>query len=841
MGERTKIVVLILFFLSGACSLVYQIAWTRMLVLVFGTSVFAVSTVLAAFMAGLGLGSALFGRLVDRRGRALEFYALLELGIGLAALILPVVFAGLDGLYTALYRQVQGSHYAFSLIRFFLSFCVLLVPTALMGATFPVLCKFAVRRLDQIGWTVGRFYAVNTFGAMVGCGVAAFALIEYVGVSGAVQIAAAGNLLIAAVAFLLSRREGTEEANADGPIEEAPEKGESLPAYVGWMVLAGYGLSGFAALGYEVVWTRLLAMLLQSATTQSLSTILIVFLGGLAAGGALGGWVVGRWRDTLAVFGILEMGIGIFGLASLWAFGLIPYIRLVMQPFSSWGAYLFRLFATAACVVLIPTLFMGILLPVVGKLHVRRLGRLGSRIGDVYAANTFGAIFGAFVTGFALIPALGTQQSLEALAWINVAIGATAILVNPSVELSVRLKRLGLLAVPVLALTFLIPSDLLMELFHWSEPDSALLYCDETAAGTVTVHQSRDGRRLLKVNGGGEVPDDYASIQTFRLLGNLPMLIHPDPREVLVIAFGGGITLAAVERHQPPQIDCVEVVPGVFAGARFFSRYNERIFARLDQPPLRIIADDGRNHVLRTARRYDVIIGDATHPGTADSWVLYTEEFYRLCKERLKEGGLIAQWLPMHGLAVEDYQMILRTFQRVFPHASLWLTQNYTVLLGASGPLRIDYERLAGRLAQRGVSAPLNQVDLGDPVAFLSTFVMGAEDMGGYAGAGRINTDDRPYISFTDRLRQRTEAGLPALVSLAPHLGKSVFPHLVGGDERVREQIEIRGTARRHTILGEIAREQGDYRQAGEEFSRALSLDPEERRAKRALQGLARR
>lgn len=833
-----KVAVLGLFFLSGACALVYQIVWTRMLVVVFGTSVFAVSTVLTAFMGGLALGSALFGRLVDVKGKALRLYALLELGIGLFALAFPFILSGLDEVHTALYRQVQDSHYLFSLIRFLLCFVVLLVPTTLMGATLPVLCKHAAQRLAQVGWTIGGLYAVNTFGAVVGCAAAAFVLIERLGVNWTIVVVALGNLLIAALAYLLSRKEEPAEER-DVVVEEEGSEAERLPRYVGWMVLVGYGLSGFAALGYEVVWTRLLAMILQSATSQSLSTILITFLFGLGAGGVVGGWVVGRWKDSLKLFGIVEIGIGIFGLGSLAAFGVIPYLLWMLQPFTSWGAHLVRLFVVAACVVLVPTVLMGILFPVVGRLHVRGLGRLGSRIGEVYAANTLGAIFGGFVAGFVLIPTLGTQVSLQTFAWLNVAVGMALLLVNPASLFRDRLKTLGKMAVPVVALAVLIPPRLLIDLFHWSEPHSALLYCDEAAAGTVTVHEYRDGRRLLKVNGGGEVPNDYASVQTFRLLGNLPMLLHPQPDSVLVIAFGGGITLAAVEKHRPQRIDCVEVVPGVFEGARHFARFNDGIFERLDRPPLNVIVDDGRNHVLRTERHYDVIIGDATHPGTADSWVLYTEEFYRLCQERLKENGLFAQWLPLHGLAVDDYRMILRTFQSVFPNASLWLTKNYTVVLGTPGPLRVDFGLLKRKFGLEEVKEKLDQVDLGDPIALLSTLVMDAEGMVGYVGEGRVNTDDRPYISFTDRLRRGTEGGLPVLVDLASHLGKSSSPHLREMDEQVRKMLETRGAARRHTILGEIAQEQKNRPKAVEEFRRALSIDPEERRAERALRRLS--
>ena len=293
--------------------------------------------------------------------------------------------------------------------------------------------------------------------------------------------------------------------------------------------------------------------------------------------------------------------------------------------------------------------------------------------------------------------------------------------------------------------------------------------------------RKQDGVRILKVNGGGEVPTDYASLQTFRLLGHLPLVLHPDPAEVLVIAFGGGITLSTAELHQPTRLDCAELVPGVPRAAPYFARYNRQIATRLDQAPIELVAEDGRNHVLRTQRQYDAIICDATHPGTADSWVLYTEEFYRLCRRRVGPDGLVAQWLPLHGLSVEDYRMILRTFRAVYPHASLWLTQQYSILLGSPDALHIDYATLERKLGQSAVRANLRSVDLGDPPSFLSALVLGEKELAAYAGSGPITIRTTARTSALPTAGRRgTSGGLPVLKSLAEHLVTNPRPYLSG-------------------------------------------------------------
>jgi spermidine synthase len=474
---------------------------------------------------------------------------------------------------------------------------------------------------------------------------------------------------------------------------------------------------------------------------------------------------------------------------------------------------------------------MGLLFPVVGRICLPRLAGVGKRIGNIYAANTTGAIFGAFAAGFLLIPAAGTQLSIQLLAWINIALGAAVLLLDRTMGRGRRAAISLAFLIPIILLTTLPPADHMKELFRRSQPNSELLYCDEAVGGTVAVYQFPDGTRILRVNGAGEVPTDQPAIKTFRLLGNLPMLLHPDPEDVLVIAFGGGITLASVERHRPRSLDCVEVVSGVFDAAGLFARYNDSLQERLENGGINLIVDDGRNHILRTERKYDVIISDSTHPGTADSWVLYTEEFYRLCKERLNEGGLVAQWLPLHGLAVDDYKMILRTFQTVFPHASLWLTTNYTILLGTPEELRIDLGRLRQRLTSEAVAGPLAEVDLGDAFSLLSAIALDERALTRFAGPGAINSDDRPYISFT-------HGGPPPLPVLIEKLTGRADSYVGGAEPGELPRLNRRLQARRLTFFGDLALQMGARENAKRYFRKALFIDPDELSAKRALRRL---
>ena len=829
--------------MSGACTLVYEVVWARMLIPVFGVSVYAVSTVLTAFMAGLAIGSFYFGRLADRHDNGLRIYAFLELGIGAFALLFPLILSGLDEIYTPLYRLLEDVPTAFLMVRFLLTFVVLLIPTTLMGATLPVLCKYAVREINSAGWAVGRLYAVNTFGAAIGAFAAAFLLIEALGVSGTIWTAAVLNLVIAAVAWGLSkkREEAVPVAPGGTASSEPPSPGSvsgetDTNTRVLYLILGAFAISGFAALGYEVIWARLLTSVLRSSSAQSLSTILVSFLIGLAAGGAVGAKLANRWRDALGAFAVIELLIGLFGLVSVYAVSAIPSLFQIAGSAGSYEVYVIRLFAAAFVVMLIPTFLMGLLFPLVSKLAISGLRDLGSRVGTLYGINTVGAILGAFASGFVLLPLLGTERSVDLLAWLNIAVGFALLTASETYS---RLRKLaigGCFAFVVALLTLLLPNDTIRSLIGFGEPSGTVIHFEETVGGTVSVHDYGRGTRILKVNGGSEVPTTFASMQTFRLLGTLPLVLHPDPQEVLVIAFGGGVTLAAAESHGPKRIDCVEVVEGVPQAAHHFAAHNNRIFERFDSDHIEIIIDDGRNHILRTDRRYDVILSDATHPGTADSWVLYTEEFYRLGQKRLRSAGIMAQWLPLHGLSPDDFKMILRTFQTVYPHATLWLTDIYAVMLGTPQELSIDYGQLQSRLRRPAARRMLREVAIDDAVSFLGTIALDEKGLRDFVGDGLKNTDDRPYISFTDRKRGGSGSGVPALEGLMPYIIQSFSPYLTNVNTEFIDRLQRRLKARKHTLKGTAHFLQREYVLSKAELDTAVSIDPTEDNALRMLE-----
>src|SRR6266581_1718122 len=417
-----------LFCLSGISGLLYEVAWTRMLHLLFGDTVLAVSTVLASFMAGLALGSFWSGRYVDRRPRVLALYAGLEAGIGVSAVALPVVLQALTPLYVWLHQYLHASFWLFSVVRFLLAFCLLFVPTTLMGATLPVLSQYMVRNTATLGWRVGTLYALNTAGAVLGCFLAGYVLIGRLGLSQTIWIGAALNLAIALVVWVVQRCTDEELPESEAPLSPLEDVPPALYVYdrkTVRRVLWGFALSGYTALSYEVLWTRALTFFIGNST-YAFSAMLTTFLCGLALGSFLFARLSDRRQNLLALFGALQMGIGVYGLLTIVILASLFYgLDTWWEGFSSayWGTSVWLTFVKTFVVIFPPTLCMGGSFPLVSKIVAHGPRVVGRSIGNAYACNTLGAIVGSWVTGFVAIPLLGMHHSLGLTALLSVSVG----------------------------------------------------------------------------------------------------------------------------------------------------------------------------------------------------------------------------------------------------------------------------------------------------------------------------------------------------------------------------------------------------------------------------------
>ena len=840
-----------LFFCSGISGLLYEVAWTRMLHLLFGDTVLVVSTVLTSFMAGLALGSFWCGRRIDQRSRVLGLYAALEVGIGLTALALPLALHGLTPLYVWLHQHLHTMPMLLALARFVLAFGLLLIPTTLMGATLPVLSRYLVRTNATLGWHVGVLYALNTAGAVLGCFVAGYVLIGSVGLYQTVAIGAALNLAIALLVWVM--RQNAEDAVPMVPALTvvAAEHDATASVYdtaTVHLVLGSFALSGFAALSYEVLWTRALTFFIGNST-YAFSAMLTTFLCGLAVGSLLLARRSDRWRHLVALLGWLQIAIGVYGLLTIPILAYLFYgLDAWWEGFSSayWGKPLWLTFVKTFVVILPPTLCMGGTFPLVSKIVARGPHVIGRSVGDIYALNTVGAILGSWVAGFVGVPWLGMQKSLTLTALLNVLLGGALLARGVSGGRSVRLALVTAVLGLCLAMHLLIPQLRFADIA--GEPEKEILHYEEGVSGIVKVATDIYDRKLLSINGwsvaGTSTPNpdvafvnDYPEIQ--KLLAHLPMLLHPEPRHVLVIGFGAGGTAWSMTRHDLEQLDLVEFVPGVLRAARFFPEVNHNVLA---DPRLHVILDDGRNYLLVTPKTYDVVSVDTLDPKHAGNGNLYTREFYELSQRVLKPGGIFVQWLPYHQAGNASLKMIARTFQHVYPQATVWLNRfkGYTVLLGTREPLRIDVARLQARFQRPAIQQDLAEVHVATPWQLLEGFTMRAETLQRYvAGSSSLNSYNHPYVEFFGMSWQDpVEENLAELARFADDITPLLtFPSDYTPEQRqaVVDQLARQRRISRHIFRGYLANWRRQMQEGTREYRKALRLDAQDEGVKFAL------
>jgi spermidine synthase len=762
-AERaTTAAVAALLFVSGAAGLVYQVAWVRLLGLTFGVTVFAISTVLAAFMGGLALGSFFGGRRADSTARPLKVYGLVELGVGLTALLTPWAFGALQSTYASVSTVVDPAQAPLiaGAVRAVLAFTVLLVPTALMGATLPLAVR-GVRgaRIEDDPtrgdtWAMALLYATNTTGAIVGCLASGFILIGGLGLSETIVVAAIANAVAGLGALLLQRvlidrraapssRRVAASTNVHSAEIRAEGGGDSRR--LAHTALWAFAFSGAISLAYEVVWSRILAVLFDSSIYGFVLMLATVLLG-IALGGALGGALL-RWqpgaRTAGAVFGALEIGIGLAAVLALLAFGT-TYDALISLRGS--GSVLERLVRTdlrlmaVLCIltVLPAALLMGATFPVAARLWAAGAGGLGRKLGGVYAGNVAGAIVGSLAGGFLLIPVLGAHHSLLLLASANVVLGGLLLS-------AIGRSPLGLVAVlAALAVVAWGASrpPLHEVVFHQHFPDQQLLGYWAGLETTVSVGRDPDGVQTLFTNSRGQTNDAPDLVRYHRVMGHLAALLAPDSGpHALVVGLGAGATPGALAQHRDARVDIVELSESVIAAAPFFRVANADVLA---QPNVRLTIDDGRNFLLRNRQPYDVITADVVHPYDAGATNLYSVEYFSLVARSLSPNGIMVQWVSP-GSAFE-HSLIVRSFLKAFPNATLWLGGD--MLIGSPNPLRISRSELERRLADPRARASLAEVGFNHAQDVLAQFRASPEDLQAYAGQGPILTDNHPILEY---------------------------------------------------------------------------------------------
>ncbi len=818
----------LMFFLSGAAALVYQVVWVRSFALIFGGSHLAVTAVLSIFMAGLAIGGYVIGRLVDRVARPLRLYGLLELGIAVFALVFMGLMRVYPWIYVTLTQGRDASILYLSVVRILFSILALIVPTTLMGGTLPVLSRFVSRQPENLRNHLAFLYGFNTLGAVLGALLAGFILLRTYPVTTTLYIAITANTLIGLLTIGLQDKAASILSPGQGGALKSPgavstsrhpdsaASDETRDVFPLKLVLWGIGISGFCALGYEVLWTRILTIAI-GASVYSFTIMLVAFLAGIALGSKTYGLFLKLFgvkeaglTRVIRWFGIVQVIIGVTAFLVTVFIRNIPANSVRLQTYflqTGFTAFAMRVwsnFALAFLYMVVPAFFMGVAFPLAGEVHVKYGRGVGRAVGEVLAYNTVGAILGAGVSGFLMIYLFGIERSLQMLTVLNVGLG---LLVLVSLWRK-RWLNAGVATLTLATLAFLSLSQTALRLwdmkyfaiFRSNQPEAFrtpemvreaaentdVLYYAEGIESIVSVIKVKGGEQSFLTNGRTEASSHLQAQQVQLTLGHLPMLLNRNPKRVLVVGLGSGMTLGATSIHPSvEQITLVEIEPKVIGVARTFAEYNHRV---LDDPKLKVIFNDGRNFLLTTEEKFDVITADPIHPWFRGAGYLYTTEYFRLAADHLQPGGIICQWLPIYELTPQDLKSIVRSFQEQFKFTLMWLTHYDAELVGSNTPIHIDEAELERRIAEPAIAADLKKVMMGSASDFLSYYVMGTEGMKRFSRHGILNTDNNLYLEFSAPFSIATPSVMEANVNAITAHRESLLPYLTHAREKTAQE-----------------------------------------------------
>ena len=769
--KTTKIILLIglCFVVSGATGLIYEVLWARMLGLVFGATTLAVSTVLAAFMGGLALGSAVAGKLALRIKKPLATYGWMEIGIAAYALLVPLLFRLIDHVYALIWQQFQPGFFAFSLWRFFLSGLVLLVPTTLMGATLPVLAAAVVHSSGRNSNSVTRLYACNLAGAILGTLAAGFILLPTIGVRTTIVFAAVLNVVVGVIAIVLQRKAGSAGVEQTGTEVDGPTIDFGSSRF--WIFAAV--MSGFVTISTQVSWTRVLTMIIGSST-YAFSIVVALFLIGLAAGA----WLVARKDRSEKLRGMIlkvELLTAISLVVSLFVLNKLPvlliYLGLRFQT-ASWAGLLALQIVSATLLILVPALLMGMVMPLVLVWASNDRTRAVARVGRSYAVNTIGAIAGAFIAGFVLIPNTSTRFTLLLAATCCLLVAGVAYRPLGGDPALKRSLAIGVSLVFVIVIFVVAPRMNLADLSigaydslvrvlaqtregtreETGQDDAAavhqLLMYQEGPTATVSVRRDQNTVSMA-INGRTNASDSVYDMPTQVMLGQIPLLIAPKIDTGLIIGYATGVTVGAMLQSPIQSVTCVELEPGTVAGSKFFDHVNNR---PLDDPRTSLIIDDARAFLRVTPNRYDMIVSEPSHPWVPGVANLFTQEFFELGRARLNDEGIFVQWVQIYQLSTESLRSVLATYTQVFPHVLVFRVGGLNkgkdlLLVGSNRPLSLD--RLPERFMDRRMASEMARVDLKSEADVKGWFVCDESRLGPAVAGAKINTDDNMHIEMT--------------------------------------------------------------------------------------------
>ena len=795
-GSTNKKILLILvcFFLSGLTGLTYEILWMRMIVKIIGGAPFAVSIILTVFMGGLGLGSYLAGRFIDRiedPEKLVRIYGVLELIIGAYGLVLPLLLSVARPLFAILYNHLFTHFVLYSFLTFAGCAILLCIPVICMGATLPILCRFYITRLSHLGSHAGKLYGLNTIGAAVGALLCGFWLLSLFGVWGTLMFAVGINSVIGLSCIWASHkgRARDESLKEPAPYREKPdqyeipeETGALNNSWEGNSALVIFAVSGFCAMACEVIWTKLSGLIV-GPTTYSFTIVLITFISGLAFGSIIFGRIADKTARPIWLLIITQITAALFvlGVSQFLGNSQLFFAKVLFQFKDNFAALSLVKALILLCFMILPTICFGAAFPLVGKIFTQSVSRVGRSMGFAYAINTVGAVLGSFCAGFILIPLIGKEDSLAMVVGLQLftSLFVAGILLHKGGKAgALRHAPLALASLAGIMLCIFFPrwdhrllSTSKYHRFDWIEAEvkksgwleallrgpeilrrsewGELVYYGDGIGGFTTVIKNPDALGNIDftmANSGKADASSRGDMKTQTLLTHFPMLFHKNPEKVMVLGLASGITAGEVLCYPVKQLDILEINDQAVKASNFFLPWNNNV---LSDPRTNLIIQDGRAHLNLTREKYDVIISEPSNPWMAGLATLFTRDFFELARDRLNEDGIFIQFIHSYEMDWANFSLVGRTFAQAFENSLLIVSTpsgacSDCLLVGFKGENNLVLKNAEQKIpfVQKSTNVSLSDSRL------LYRLII-SEDLQDLFGRGMVNTDSRPLLEFS--------------------------------------------------------------------------------------------
>ncbi|MFC2140052.1 fused MFS/spermidine synthase, partial [Bacteroidota bacterium] len=765
-------IVIVFFVITGATGLIYQIVWFKYLALFLGNTTYAQMIVLSAFLGGLAIGNYYFGKRADSFTNPLKYYAIFELTIGLYCLIYPTVSLLLGDAFIAVASNftTDGRDLVFNSTRLIISSLLLFIPTIAMGGTLPVLSKFYIKDISQTRKDLSILYFLNSFGAVWGIIIGGFQLIKLIGLNATTYSAATVNILIGVIALVLARFAESDDAKEEIAEEKITEHtdAETISAGTIRSLILVAGISGMAALLYEMVWTRLFINIFGSST-YAFSIMLLVFISGITLGGFVISQKFFERFDKVKLVAVLQFLIGGSTMLVLTLYERLPYYLWATSSYfvkseSTFNIFLTLEFMICFLIMFVPTTMMGMSLPLIASIIAIQSKKIGLSVGKVFSVNTVGTVLGVLLTGLVFIPVFGVKGSFEIGIGINIIGAAVVIYMYEKFNVKKKLGYIVSLAGIFLLYVLFIPQwNINASLFgvfrslNKQAPESFdqymksrgsfdLLYYKEGTNANVAVTESGSPKEKVLIINGKPDASSIGDMPTQILVGQIPMILHPNPENVFMVGFGSGATIGTVLRHPIEKMDCAEISSEVIEAGHFFKEENQNC---MEDERLNIYNEDALTLLKLSSEKYDVIISEPSNPWIAGIGNLFSKEYFELCKSKLDSNGIMVQWYHLYESQDEVVQLVLGTFQSVFPNSQVWNgVANDIIIVGYKNEYKPDFDFLTEKLNRPELKNEMSKIGIDNLFTLLSCQSLSDEGIYILSDPYRLNSELHPLLEF---------------------------------------------------------------------------------------------